>query len=86
MNKTILKNLKNILKANLFVSIHIFKAILTKRFAFNIFFRFFKIVLFICYRPNCSFAYFLEYVPLFLDDKLNVNNFQIAKIQPQGVA
>ena len=23
------------------------------------------------YRPNCSFAYFLEYVPIFLDDKLD---------------
>ena len=23
------------------------------------------------YRPTCSFAYFLEYVPIFLDDKLD---------------
>ena len=33
-------------------------------------------------------AYFWEYVLLFLDDDVmkNVNNFQISKVQPQGVA
>ena len=32
------------------------------------------------------FAYFLEYVLLFLDDTMkNVNSFQIAKVQPQDV-
>ena len=35
MNKTILKNLKNILKAKLFVSIHIFKAILQVKNSFK---------------------------------------------------
>ena len=34
------------------------------------------------------FFLFLEYILLFLDDNVmkNVNNFQIAKVQPQGVA
>ena len=34
------------------------------------------------------FCLFLEYVLLYLDDKVDeeLNNFQIAKIQPQGVA
>ena len=37
---------------------------------------------------TCSFAYFLQYVLLFLDPNVikNVNNFQRAKIKPQGVA
>ena len=40
------------------------------------------------YRYICSFTYFLEYVLLFLDDMWmkNVNNFQSAKIQSEGVA
>ena len=40
------------------------------------------------YRHTCTFAHSLEYVLLFLDDNVmeNVNNFQIAKIQPPGVA
>ena len=35
-----------------------------------------------------SFAHFLEYVLLFLTITWinNVNNFQIAKVQPQGIA
>ena len=34
------------------------------------------------------FAYFLEYVLLFLDGNVNEEcvNFQIAKVQPQGIA
>ena len=34
------------------------------------------------------FIYFLEYLLFFLDNDVmkNVNNFQIAKVQPQGVA
>ena len=36
----------------------------------------------------CSFAYFLQYVLLFLDADVmkNVNNSQRAQIKPQGVA
>ena len=29
-----------------------------------------------------DFAYFLEYVLLFWNEDMNVNNFQIAKVQP----
>ena len=35
-------------------------------------------------RNTCSFAYFLEYVPLFLNDNVDEESekFQIAKVQP----
>ena len=40
------------------------------------------------YRHTCSFACFLDYVLLFLDDDVMkvVNNFQMVKGQPKGVA
>ena len=46
------------------------------------------IFIFIMINRACSFAYSLECVLLFLDDIVmkNVNNFQIAKFQPQGDA
>ena len=36
------------------------------------------------YQHSCSFAYFAEYVVLFLDDMWmkNVSNLEIAKVQP----
>ena len=38
------------------------------------------------YRHTSSFTYILEYALLFLDDNVDddVNDFQIAKVQPQG--
>ena len=40
------------------------------------------------FRHTCSFAYVLKYVILFWMIKwmMDMNNFQIAKVQPQGVA
>ena len=38
-------------------------------------------------QTHLFFAHFLEYLLLFLDDNVKkVDNFQIAKVQPQGVA
>ena len=55
-------------------------------FSFSIFIMINRIILSI--QTHLFFCLFLEYVLLFLDDYAmkNVNNFQIAKVQPQGVA
>ena len=39
-------------------------------------------------QTHLLFFLFLEYILLFLDDNVmkNVNNFQMAEVQPQGVA